>query len=65
MVRFPKKSSFKEWVVENNFDHLVDVKAVDKIPGDQTHAKVTMKRKIYTKLNNTNYNGTKIVFTPL
>lgn len=64
-VHFPKKSSFKEWVVENKFDHLADVKEVEKIPGDDTHAKVTMKRKVYKQLNNTHYNGVKIVFTPL
>ena len=61
---FPKKSSFKEWVLENKFDHEEDVKSVEKIEGNQDYALVTMKMKIFNKLNETFYNGTKIVFEP-
>jgi hypothetical protein len=41
------------------------VKIVEKIEGNDVFAKVTMKRKVFEKLNNTVHNGGKIVFTLL
>lgn len=63
-MHFPKKSSLHQWAVDNHFD-ILDVKSIDKIEGDDIHAKVTMKRKIYDKLNNTKYEGALIEFIPL
>lgn len=41
------------------------MKMVEKIEGNDAFAKVTMKKKVFNKLNNTIHNGGKIVFTPL
>lgn len=37
---------------------------MNKIEGDENFALVTMKKKVYDKLNNSFYNGKKIVFEP-
>ena len=50
--------------MENQFNHEADVKSVEKIEGNLDYALVTMKMKIFNKLNETFYNGTKIVFEP-
>ena len=42
-----------------------DIKEVEKIVGNEDFAKITMKNKVYLHLNNTEYNGEKIVFTPV
>ena len=62
---FPKKSSFKDWLKENDFDLEKDMESVDKIEGDTGNAKVVMKRKIYAKLNGGKYLGNTIEFHPL
>lgn len=59
---FPMKSSFKEWIDSHKFDHEKDIKRVEKIEGDESYAWVTMKKKVCDKLNDTFYNGKKIVF---
>ena len=59
---FPKKSSFKDWLRERKFDVDSDLKQVEKIEGDESNAKVTMRRKVYTALNGTDYEGKKVVF---
>ena len=59
---FPQKSSFKEWLVDSKFDHQEVIKSVEKIPGNESYALVTMKVKVYNKLNENYYNGVKIVF---
>lgn len=56
------KSSFKEWIDSHKFDHEKDIKRVEKIEGDESYAWVTMKKKVCDKLNDTFYNGKKIVF---
>jgi hypothetical protein len=60
---FPKKSSFKDWLTEHKYTEG-DYQAVEKIIGNEDFAQITMKNKIYIALNNTAYNGEKIVFTP-
>lgn len=59
---FPKKSSFKEWINENNFSHENDLKGVQKIEGNEEFAIVTMKIKVFNKLNGSFFNGSKINF---
>ena len=61
---FPKKSSFKEWIQENNFNHENDLKGVQKIEGNDEFAIVTMKVKVYNKLDCSFFNGSKIKFEP-
>jgi hypothetical protein len=60
---FPKKSSFKEWLTSHGIA-AEDYNAVEKIAGNEDYAKIVMKKKIYQALNNTNFNGEKIVFRP-
>jgi uncharacterized protein (UPF0335 family) len=40
------------------------ISKVEKIEGNENYALVTMKRKVFTKLNGTYYDGKKIEFEP-
>lgn len=48
--------------MEQKFDHADVVEKVEKIEGNENYALVTMKVKVFNKLNGTFYDGNKIEF---